>query len=285
MANLYILVRPGLRLKMPSSSDAHSLVSAAISKFISANLALFLFDQEYHKPRSSPMDSLEDAESRRREATLKVMRSVFKGIEVDSSNVDHFLRSLSRESYENIINRVGETIIEEEWRNGRVPREMEFEKRLLFAHSFLDAVSMLGNLIGKIASEDSMDSKVIDACGIFDAEFPQIKRVRNSAQHLEDRIRRKGPGNKPMPIKPITATETGGPLTEKFIKVEGSGSINSLLVTSGLINRHLSYTTMAGIVEGIEVSDDTLIKIHKILQDILNALPWAGEPTPVPRYS
>ncbi|MPW18985.1 hypothetical protein GCT13_19300 [Paraburkholderia sp. CNPSo 3157] len=77
----------------------------------------------------------------------------------------------------------------EKWSNGAVPREFEHGLPFIYARAFLYALDAFDKILGVLAKEDNVPEQVASLHVKMAAEFPHLRGVRNTAQHLEDRAR------------------------------------------------------------------------------------------------
>jgi hypothetical protein len=146
---------------------------------------------------------------------------------------------------------------------GEVPNSYSFRLPFLHAHSFLYAVDGFGKALSKLAREADVPPVVNDVLTDFQAAFPGITDVRDSAQHLEDRSRGLGRKEKPLKLKPMV---------NEFISAPGSG----VLMLGNLTNDKLGYTTASGQHAEIPISVDSARTIQIHFQRVLDSFSWHG---------
>ncbi len=69
--------------------------------------------------------------------------------------------------------------------SGEIPRSYKHRFSFIHAHSFLSATDTFAKFLTVIAEETSLQH-VNQILAEFEANFPTLKKVRNSAQHVED---------------------------------------------------------------------------------------------------
>src|SRR5690606_26510642 len=77
----------------------------------------------------------------------------------------------------------------EKWSNGFQPREFEHNLPFIYARAFLYAIDSFDKFLGVLSREDGVPEIVAELHGQVGEAFPDLRGVRNSAQHLEDRSR------------------------------------------------------------------------------------------------
>jgi len=104
---------------------------------------------------------------------------------------------------------------------------------------------------------------VIAVKDYFDRHLPDLRGVRNTDAHLEDRSRGLGASGKPLNLKGVD---------NQYVYAPGALSLQNLYG-----NRYGS--TMADGSHGeVEVSYKTLIFAACVVQTIIDAFQWEGEP-------
>lgn len=125
----------------------------------------------------------------------------------------------------------------------------------IFAHSFLDAMVKVSNTLRIMTEknktpyiEDETRRKIEIIYNEFNKTFPKIWDIRNSWQHIEDRMRGKGKSEKELNVK--------------------------MLVLSTLSGDNLSYTVSDGEVHSIAINKDSLQKAEYFVQQTWNCFEW-----------
>ena len=125
----------------------------------------------------------------------------------------------------------------------------------VYAHSFLDAVVKIANTMYVMTRKDKTPyipentrQKLINLKLEFDNEFPHVRDIRHSWQHIEDRMRGKGQNEKNLGTK--------------------------LLILSNLFGDNLSYTIADGTSHSIAITENTLKRTEYYVQEIFNSFEW-----------
>lgn len=125
----------------------------------------------------------------------------------------------------------------------------------IFAHSFLDALVKTSSTLMIMTNEkktpyinENTRTRIIDIYNRFNLAFPKIWDVRNSWQHIEDRMRGKGKDEKELNVR--------------------------MLILSVLENDNLSYTISNGEVHTVNISEQSLMKARDFVQEIWDCFDW-----------
>lgn len=125
----------------------------------------------------------------------------------------------------------------------------------IFAHSFLDALVKTSSTL-KVMTDvkktpyinEDIRKRIIEVYTRFNIAFPKIWDVRNSWQHIEDRMRGKGKDEKELNVR--------------------------MLILSVLENDNLSYTISNGEVHTVNISEQSLMKARDFVQEVWNCFDW-----------
>ncbi|MDV2277155.1 hypothetical protein VC885_24530 [Citrobacter freundii] len=157
----------------------------------------------------------------------------------------------------------------ERWTNGEIPETFKSYEIHIYAKAFLFSLDTIVETLKKLASEPGVPvslSKIRDdALGLF----PDLRQVRNSAHHLEDRVRFIGDKLKPIKIKPFE-TQT--------VK-----STEQAMVIGMIEGNNYGFTKGDGKFASIPISSETLTMIQKVVQDVYEAFEWKGIKEHMPR--
>jgi len=158
----------------------------------------------------------------------------------------------------------------QQWAAGQLP--FAYSQRLLHihAHSVLYALAGIHKALRVLAQISGLPAGVAAAYQAHAAALPDLTAVRNSAQHIEDRARGVGPGNRVITLRPVTNQAIYAP----------DGNVLIMGVLSG--NR-LGYTAADGSYREVEVSAATVRVARDAIQEALDAITWQGFGRTVPR--
>lgn len=125
----------------------------------------------------------------------------------------------------------------------------------ILAHSFLDALVKTSSTLKIMTNEKKtpyihkdIRTRIIDIYERFNKAFPKIWDVRNSWQHIEDRMRGKGKDEKELNV--------------------------SMIFLSVLVNDNLSYTISDGEVHSVNISEQSLMNARDFVQEIWDCFDW-----------
>ncbi len=155
---------------------------------------------------------------------------------------------------------------QEKLKAGEIPRNYKHRVSFIHAHSFLSSADTLYKYLSVLSGETNLEYvKVIKQQ--FEDTFPTLSKIRNSAQHSEDRIRGYG---KPADVRKKIKMDLK-PIDNGFIKSEGG-----VLALSNLNGNRLGYTIDDGSYQEFEISEVTLGKAVDLFQSLINSFQWSG---------
>ncbi|MQA21844.1 hypothetical protein [Rugamonas rivuli] len=227
------------------------------SQFFEANVALNLFVQAsaISQMRREPADWLKN-NLRRAEIAAEVEREL---------GTDRFSAGKRADvSFETDVR-----FKREMWSKGEMPNEFRHAKPFIYARAFLYALDAFDKFLGVLSQESGVPSELASLHGQVATRFPQLRAVRNSAQHLEDRVRGLGVGNKMMDLKPIE---------NQLISTPNGGA----LVLNALNGSKYGATMADGHYGEVDVSPESMEHLQVILHGVLELFLWAGPKTHMP---
>ncbi len=141
---------------------------------------------------------------------------------------------------------------------GVAPRSYAQKIPFMHAHSFLYAVDSFGKFLDKLCDYEAIPQPVRDARDEFNQKLPMVRKIRNSALHLEDRSRRYASWQDKNKGKRMKIQEIFG-----FSNLEGN---------------LLCYTIDDGTYQKIAVNEETLRVLVDTINKVVRAFPWKGLP-------
>ncbi len=222
------------------------------SQFFEANAALNLFvNAQSIRPSFTDQSNWERDSQRRSE--------IRRAIEQTHGDL------MSREHWDEIQFETEVRFKREKWSNGGVPREFEHNLPFIYARAFLYALDAFDKFLGVLSKEANVPEQVATFQVQISEAFPNLRGVRNTAQHLEDRARGLGAGKNPQPLdlKPVT---------NNLINAQSGG----VLVLSCLNGSRYGSTMSDGHYGEIDVSPESMQRLQKILEGILHSFNWRG---------
>lgn len=153
----------------------------------------------------------------------------------------------------------------ERWESGILPREFSHNLPFIYARAFLYALDTFDKVLGVLAKEDRVPTAISGLHSKFVENFPHLRGVRNTVQHIEDRGRGLGSGKVPqkLDLKPIE---------NNFIQAPGGG----VLVLNNLNGSKYGSTMADGHFGEIDVSVESMKHLKIILEEVLNSFKWHG---------
>lgn len=157
----------------------------------------------------------------------------------------------------------------EVWSNGRVPSAIDRNKIFIFARAFLYALDTFDKFLSVLSAERGVPDGFEKFTTRMKEDFPNLRMVRNSAQHLEERARGIGAHGKKLVLRPIKNALISAP--------------NGGVLMLNCLNGSRYGSTMAdGHYGEVDVSHGSMDKLQKILQDVLNHFNWEGSEQHLP---
>lgn len=152
----------------------------------------------------------------------------------------------------------------EQWKNGSAPSHFELDIKLIAARAFLYALDAFEKLLGVISKEKNVPERVAFLHQNLIEYFPNLRGVRNTEQHLEDRFRRLGADKKQqIDLKPIA---------NGFVEAPAGG----ILVLGNLNGTRYGSTMADGHYGEVDVSPASMTFLQKILEEIFQSFKWRG---------
>ena len=220
------------------------------SQFFEANLALNLFIGVTRDP-----PSFANREAWKRDSTRQA--EITRAIEQERGGWDAADFDAARFEAEVRFKR-------EKWANGGIPREFEHNLPFLHARAFLYALDAFDKFLGVLAKEPGAPNELTVWHQKVQDAFPNLRSVRNTAQHMEDRARGLGAGKNPKPLdlKPVQ---------NALVHARGGA-----LVLNSLNGSRYGSTMADGHYGEIDVSPESMERLNLILEGVLATFKWHG---------
>lgn len=249
---VFEIVTPGTWLQLAESEASHrvdSLLRNLKSQFFEANTALNLFHAE--RARSSSQTRPDH------DAVYERRRQIERELGADGWPMPSF------EERGEITFQAEVMAKREYWATGKLPRSLEFPVIFIYARAFLYSLDAFDKFVGALCTEPDIPTIIRSIKDQIGGEFPDLRGVRNSAHHLEDRARGIGTGGKTIDLKPVNNALV-------------SGENVKLLAMNCLLGNKYGATMADGHYGEIDVSPESLQKLQIILQAILESFEWSG---------
>lgn len=221
------------------------------SQFFEANAALNLFAYAQSiRPSFADQDAWQLDSQRRAEIRREVE------LEIGGH--------MSHENWDAISFETEVRFKREKWVNGTTPREFEHNLPFIYARAFLYALDAFDKFLGVLAKEPSVPQRVSELQQQIATDFPDLRGVRNTSQHLEDRSRGLGAGRNPQPLELK-------PMANNIIDAPGGA-----LVLNCLNGSKYGSTMADGHYGEIDVSPESMQRLQSVLQELLSLFKWSG---------
>ena len=252
---------PGTWLELPNREDVSeltSIISSMETTIIDMAITLTMFmDCQQKSYLEHASDNMKDSWERDRQLRMHIEKDYRDGL--DDENDFYTNHEYHRAKTEKLYR-------QEKLNSGEVPRSYKNRFSFIHAHSFLSSADTFYKYLSVLSREKNLENiKVIKQQ--FEDTFPTLSKIRNSAQHSEDRIRGYG---KPADLRKKIKMDLK-PIDNGFIKAEGG-----VLALSNLNGNRLGYTIDDGSYQEFEVSEITLGKVADLFQSLINSFQWSG---------
>lgn len=147
---------------------------------------------------------------------------------------------------------------------GILPRSYLHKIPFIHAHTFVFAVDSFGKYLEVLKEYDETPEEIGKCSDEFDRLLPSVRKIRNSALHIEDRSRGYGP---PWDKK-------------KGKKME----IKGFLGLSNLEGNSLCYTIDDGSYQRVEISSNVFGVLVSLANRLLASFEWSGPARIEPSY-
>lgn len=222
------------------------------SQFFEANVALNLFaNTQSTRPSFANPEMWERDTKRRSEIQREIEQERGNGMFTQDWEERHFEAEVRFKR--------------EKWNNGGIPPEFEHNLPFLYARAFLYALDAFDKFLGVLAKEPNMPPGVAKLHARMAESFPNLRGVRNTTQHLEDRARGLGAGRNPQPL-------VLKPITNDLINALDGG----VLVLNSLNGSKYGCTMSDGHYGEIDVSPESMQHLQAVLQELLELFKWRG---------
>jgi integrase/recombinase XerD len=269
---VFEVIQPGSRLDgIPNRDEARTtdqLLALLLDRLDEAAVALHLFDswrEEQTVRDAAPEASFEEtvAENNRKSERVRELEAE---LPAEMSRGDRIAAASSLWAQANM------EFLRQKWAAGQVPWNYDFRLAFMHARSFLYALDILQKTIEKLAEVPSVPEGVGHALEDFKKAFPGLVHVRDSAHHVEDRVRGKERWDRDIKLQPIT--------TGAFGFQEGMLAP----VTSSLEGSRYYETLADGSLGHIDVNEASMFAAQSIVQRVLDSYTWTGPPRQHPGW-
>lgn len=156
----------------------------------------------------------------------------------------------------------------EKWTSGELPDSYEHRISFMHAKSFLHSVDRVRKTLDELSSLEGVPESIENARERFRNAFPNLRRVRNTTAHVEDRARGRYRGEE-LELKPIENSGIHAP--------EGAIAIENLHGNRfGSIMENGEYGE-------VEISAEKIKVLADCIQTVIEAFDWQGPARHYPR--
>lgn len=237
--------------------NVEDLLEHLKDQFFEANAALNLFEGAMERDAWDSVDHVA-AWKRRSQIRQEIEREL--GFDFSPQSIDNI-------SFETEVR-----FKKEKWDQGHVPLELDRRARFIFARAFVYALDGFDKFLAVLSKEANIPPRVGELSEQLEKLFPNLRGVRNTSQHLEDRSRGLGAGKnpKPMSLQPVNNALVHAP-------------VGGVLVLSGLNGNRFGCTMSDGHYGEVEISSSSVRSLADLLHEVLGCFKWTGPKQHAPR--
>lgn len=147
------------------------------------------------------------------------------------------------------------------WQRGFLPKTLLHKPPFIFAKAFIHALDLFDKFLEDIAKDPSAPKGIKTIHENYCKAIPDLRGVRNSIQHAEDRSKGEHRGKK-IDLKKVDTSK---------ISIEGVA-----LVNLGLSGNRFGTTMANGDYGAVDVSVQTIDIMRNALLDVYAAFEWRG---------
>jgi hypothetical protein len=257
---VFEIIKPGTWLDYEDrdwSWEIEGILRSLEGQFYEANLALNMFLHSMQRDRTSHCREQWEAEANRRAEIRREVEATY------DNPYDH-------EVWDDIHLEVEIRFKREQWQAGKLPREFEHNQSFMHARAFLYSLDSFDKFLKVLKSQSGVPSEIEVLHNELGEAFPDLRGVRNTAQHMEDRSRGLGTGRNPQPLELK-------PIDNQLIKAKGGA-----LMLNCLNGTKYGNTMADGHYGEVDVSPDSMAALQSILQRILDSFNWKGSKCHLP---
>ena len=252
---VFEIITPGTWLKSEDqdwSWRIGNLLHSLKSQYFEANLALNLFTEARSSRPSFAYGENWERDAQRRSEIRQAVEQKYGGFH-------------GHENWDEIQFETEVRFKREKWSNGNQPREFEHNLPSIYARAFLYAIDSFDKFLKVLSREEGVPQILSELHAQIDEIFPDLRGVRNTAQHLEDRSRGLGAGKNPMPLDLK-------PLENNIVSAPNGG----VLILNALHGSKYGSTMADGHYGEVDISPGSMERLQKILQQTLEVFEWHG---------
>lgn len=143
-----------------------------------------------------------------------------------------------------------------------LPVSVMMRSAFIPAHAYLYALDTFREVLKVFSKMPDTSAAFATALATFDTAFPNLRDIRNSAHHMEDRVRRLKSGGKAINVQPTT--------TSTFT------TSGSAMVLDNIAGNKYGTTIENGTFAELEISDSKMSELQSLYQTLVDACSWQG---------
>ena len=287
---IFEITKPGTWLDYDDREWSYKIVKILTSlekQFYEANLALNMFNRAKEQWEASRLqyDEMEQCESYKADSRRR--SEIRQEIESKLEN-PHAHSSLDEIDLQTEIQ-----FKREQWHSGRMPSVFgDNEQASMHARAFLYALDSFGKFFEVLKDSPGIPEQITELHKRLGEAFPDLREVRNTSQHMEDRSRGLGKGRNPKPLelKPIDnflyhiGKADGSSALKNGITMTGTiiSSSQGFMALNCLIGTEYGNTMADGNYGKVDVSPESMVSLREIFQETLDSFNWIGSKSHLP---
>lgn len=257
---IFEIIKPGTWLDSEDQDwirNIESLLRSLEGQFFEANLALNMFLNTISCDQRNISREQWEADSNRKSEIRKEIESKYDNpYKYNNWDEIHFQTEVAFKR--------------EQWQAGRIPREFEHNQAFMHARAFLYALDSFDKFLKVLKKTENVPVKIEKIHKEFGDSFPDLRGVRNSSQHMEDRSRGLGGGRNPKPLELK-------PVDNQLVKADGGA-----LILNSLNGTKYGNTMADGHYGEVDVSPQSMEVLSSIFQETLDSFQWKGQKSHLP---
>ena len=156
--------------------------------------------------------------------------------------------------------------------HSNIPREFHERMPYIYAKTFIYSLDTYKWHLNHVLGLNQQNKGIQKAFEDFKNAFPDLKFVRDSAHHLEQRVQGKSNKGK-IDVKPFPNGEFGNH-SGSMNHVRGIIGDSHMLVTESLSGNVFGLTDQEGGYSKVAISNESMLELQKITQLVYDSLDW-----------
>jgi hypothetical protein len=254
---IYEITVPGTWLDYEDTQwawNVEQLISNLRYQFYSANVALNLFESARQDAIANPPTINQEQWERDRERQQELAREELAKLNPKDRREANFLADIR--------------LKREKWQDGDLPSDLKRREKFLHAQTFITALDFFDKILRTLAKTENIPEPLKQLPAKFSESFPDLREVRNSNQHLEDRIRLLGTPVRGRPTPLVTQ-----PVVNGLVNAPEGG----VLITNSLNGTKFFCTLADGTCGEVDISPESMALLQDIFNDVLLSFKWCGQ--------